>query len=131
MTKSISRSTTSRTIGVIDSDQYASWLLSDEKSIRRIGFRDYHSPLYGEEEWTSWNVIKEVAERTYKVAGRDISGERLILDEKGDVVIETGVDVGLVEKIKEIISNFLSDENYKRYSQKRKCKNMEKGSGAL
>ncbi len=93
--------------------QYTSWRLTDEKSIRRIGFRKYSSPLYGEEEWTSWNVIHEITSRSYKVRNREISGERLLLDEKGDVVIETDVNLTLIEKIKEIITSFLQDKKFK------------------
>lgn len=113
-------------IKVVDAHQYASWLLSDEESIRRIGFRDFHSPLYGEEEWTSWNVIKEVTSRKYKVRDREISGERLLLDEKGDVVIKTGVDVALVEKIKKIISEYLHDKKFRRTLIRRNEKTWKK-----
>lgn len=100
--------------GEITDAQYRNWLLTDEESIRKIGFRDFHSPLYGEEEWTSWNVIKEVCSRTYRVDDREISGAQLILDEKGDVTIETGVDLVLIEKIKETITDFLSSPHYRR-----------------
>jgi membrane peptidoglycan carboxypeptidase len=96
----------------ISEEDYRNWLLRDEESIRRIGFRDFRSPLYGEEEWTSWNVIKEVTSRSYQIDGREVSGTQLLLDERGDVVIETGVDLDLVEKIKEIIGNFLPSRYY-------------------
>ncbi|MGV1098605.1 transglycosylase domain-containing protein [Thiovibrio sp. JS02] len=97
----------------ITEEQYRNWLLDDEESIRRIGFRDFRSPLYGEEEWTSWNVIKEVTSQTYKVNGREVSGTQLLLDEKGDVVIETGVDLALIEKMKETINEFLQSSYYR------------------
>ncbi|MHB1015495.1 MAG: transglycosylase domain-containing protein [Desulfurivibrionaceae bacterium] len=97
----------------IPDDQYRSWLLSDEASIRRIGFRDFRSPLYGEEEWTSWNVIKEVSSRTYTINGREVSGSQLLLDEKGAVSIETGTDLSLIEKMKEIINEFLKSSYFK------------------
>nr|MBF0221021.1 penicillin-binding protein [Desulfobulbaceae bacterium] len=98
----------------ISAEQHTSWLISDEESIRRIGFRDFRSPLYGEEEWTSWNVIREVTSRSYMVRGREISGTKLILDEKGDVVIETGVNIDLVEKIKDIINQFIEDKTFRQ-----------------
>ena len=94
--------------GEISAEELRAWLLDDEESIRRIGFRDFRSPLYGEEEWTSWNVIKEVTGRTYRIDDREVSGSQLILDERGDVVIETAVDVALVEKIKQSIADFLA-----------------------
>ncbi|MCK5543691.1 MAG: transglycosylase domain-containing protein, partial [Desulfobulbaceae bacterium] len=103
----------------ITEEEYRFWRLNDEASIRKIGFRDFHSPLYGEEEWTSWNVIKEVCSRSYLVNGREISGARLILDEKGDVVVETGVDLVLVEKIKEVISEFLKSKKFRKILWKR------------
>ncbi len=103
----------------ISQAQYEDWHLSDERSIRRIGFREYSSPLYGEEEWTSWNVIREVCSKSYKVRNREISGERLLLDEKGDVVIETDVNLILVAKIKSIIHNFLRDKKFKKILVKR------------
>ncbi len=98
--------------GELEEEEYRDWLLTDEESIRRIGFRDFTSPLYGEEEWTSWSVIKEVTRRRYKIEDRTVTGTQLLLDERGDVVIETGVDLQLVEKIKEIISNFLRSKTY-------------------
>lgn len=113
-------------INVIDRNQYTAWQLSDEESIRRIGFRDFHSPLYGEEEWTSWNVIKEVTARSYKVRDRNITGAQLILDEKGDVVIETSVDLDLVSKIKEIITDFLQDPSFRKILSKRNEKTWKK-----
>lgn len=97
----------------IPDDQYQRWLLTDEESIRRLGFRDFRSPLYGEEEWTSWNVIKEVSSRTYTINGREISGSQLLLEEKGDVSIETGTDLLLIEKMKEIIGEFLQSSYFK------------------
>lgn len=106
------------TLKEISPEEFTSWHLTDEDSIRRIGFRDFTSPLYGEEEWTSWNVIKEVTSRSYIVRGREISGEKLILDEKGDVVVETGVNIELVEKIKEIITNFLADPTFRKNLEK-------------
>ncbi|MFZ5774508.1 MAG: transglycosylase domain-containing protein [Thermodesulfobacteriota bacterium] len=99
--------------GEIPENQYRAWLLSDEESIRSIGFRDFRSPLYGEEEWTSWNVIKEVTSRSYKVDGRDVSGSQLLLEERGDVVIETSVDLALIEKMKEIINQYLRSDSFK------------------
>ena len=97
----------------ISEEEYRNWLLGDEESIRRIGFRNFRSPLYGEEEWTSWNVIKEVTNRTYQVEGRQVTGTQLILDERGDVVIETAVDVTLVEKIKQSIAQFLASPAFR------------------
>jgi membrane peptidoglycan carboxypeptidase len=100
-------------LGAISAGQHKSWHIDDEESIRRIGFRDFSSPLYGEEEWTSWNVIKEVTSKEYMVRGRKINGAKLILDEKGDVVIETGVRLELVEKIKDIINQFINDKTFR------------------
>ena len=97
----------------INPAQYRDWLLTDEASIRKIGLREYKSPLYGEEEWTSWNVIKEVTARDYYVDGRRISGSQLLLDEKGDVVIETGIDLSITAKIKEIIQGFLASDYFR------------------
>ena len=99
--------------GEITEEQYGNWFLTDEESIRRIGFRDFRSPLYGEEEWTSWNVIKEVTSQTFTVNGRNVSGSQLLLDERGDVVIETGVDVALIEKMKEIINEYLQSSAFR------------------
>lgn len=104
--------------GEISEREYNKWLLTDEESIRRIGLRDFRSPLYGEEEWTSWNVIKEVTARNYTIGDREITGAQLILDERGDVVIETAVDTVLVDKIKEIIDDFLKGKYYKNVLQK-------------
>jgi membrane peptidoglycan carboxypeptidase len=111
--------------GEISAERFDHWRLTDEESIRRIGFRDFRSPLYGEEEWTSWNVIKEVTSRTYKIHGREVSGTQLILDEKGDVVIETAVDLALVEKIKAVISEFLGSSSYQKVLQKSNQKSWE------
>lgn len=108
-----------RNLDEITKEEYRLWRVNDESSIRKIGFRDFRSPLYGEEEWTSWNVIKEVCSRSYTVNGREISGSRLILDERGDVVVETGVDLVLVEKIKEIISEFLKSKKFRKILRKR------------
>ena len=108
--------------GEISQAEHDAWRLSDENSIRRIGFRRYRSPLYGEEEWTSWNVIHEVTSRHYRVRNRNITGERLLLDEKGDVVIETDVNLGLIEKIKGIIKSFLQNKRYKQILVRRNKK---------
>jgi len=94
--------------------EHDGWRLSDEDSIRKIGLRAFQSPLYGEEEWTSWNVIKEVTSRSYYVDNRLISGTQLILDEKGDVVVETGVDLAVSEEIKKTINDFLDSETFQR-----------------
>jgi hypothetical protein len=51
---------------------------------------------------------------SYSIKGRQVSGVQLLLDEPGDVVIETGVDLALVEKIKEIIADFLKSDRYQR-----------------
>jgi membrane peptidoglycan carboxypeptidase len=103
-----------RKTGEISQAQYVAWRLSDEGSIRRLGLRQYSSPLYGKEEWTSWNVIREVTSKHYMVRNRLISGERLLLDEKGDVVIETDVNLALVKKIKSIITSFLRNKKFRR-----------------
>ena len=100
--------------GEISDDDYYNWQLSDEESIRRIGFRDFRSPLYGEEEWATWNVIREVCSREYRVDGRTVSGAQLLLDERGDVVIETGVDLDLVDEIKNVVGEFLSSSRFRR-----------------
>ncbi|MFH7319430.1 transglycosylase domain-containing protein [Desulfurivibrio sp. D14AmB] len=100
-------------LGEISEDQYREWLLHDEESIRRIGFRDFRSPLYGEEEWTSWNVIREVTSRNYLINGREVSGSQLLLDEPGDVVIETAIDLSLTEISKKIITDFLASPSYR------------------
>ncbi|HSR35738.1 MAG TPA: biosynthetic peptidoglycan transglycosylase, partial [Desulfurivibrionaceae bacterium] len=102
-----------RKLNEISEEEYRAWYLRDEDTIRRIGFRDFRSPLYGEEEWTSWNVIKEVSSRTYRINGRDVPGTQLILDERGDVVIETAVDLSLVEKIKASIATYLASPGYR------------------
>lgn len=102
-----------RKLNEISEEEYRRWYLRDEDSIRRIGFRDFRSPLYGEEEWTSWNVIKEVTSRTYRINGREVPGTQLILDERGDVVIETAVDLDLVERIKASIATYLANPAYR------------------
>lgn len=99
--------------GEISDSELAAWRLNDEESIRRVGFRDFRSPLYGEEEWTSWNVIKEVTARSYRIGNREVSGSQLILDERGDVIIETAVDLELAETAKNAISGFLGGTAYR------------------
>jgi membrane peptidoglycan carboxypeptidase len=101
-----------RSLEEISEAAYRNWLLSDAESIRRIGFREFDSPLYGKEEWTSWNVVREITSRSYLVDDREISGTQLLLDEPGDVVIETGIDLSLVDKIKEIITDFLGSNEF-------------------
>ncbi|MFC1512961.1 transglycosylase domain-containing protein [Thermodesulfobacteriota bacterium] len=98
----------------ISDDDYFNWQLSDEESIRRIGFRDFRSPLYGEEEWAAWNVIREVCSRKYQVGERSVSGAQLLLDERGDVVIETGVNLDLVGEIKTVVGEFLAGSRFRR-----------------
>lgn len=99
--------------------QYAQWRLSDEESIRSIGFRDYRSPLYGAEEWASWNVIREVCSRNYTINDQTVTGDQLMLDVRGDVVVETAVDLSLVEKSKESVANFLNSPEYRNLLQDR------------
>ncbi|MBI5557162.1 MAG: penicillin-binding protein [Deltaproteobacteria bacterium] len=98
----------------ITREQYEQWRLVDEESIRKIGFRDYRSPLYGEEEWASWNVIKEVCSRNYTINNQTVTGEQLMLDVRGDVVVETGVDLSLVEKSKDTVAGFISSPQYRK-----------------
>ena len=105
--------------GEINDDDYANWQLTDEESIRRIGFRGFRSPLYGEEEWATWNVIREVCSRDYKVGERTVSGAQLVLDERGDVVIETGVNLDLVSQIKSVVGEFLASDHFKQVLRKR------------
>ena len=100
--------------GEISKDEYRRWYLDDEESIRRIGFRDFSSPLYGQEEWSSWNVIREITSRKFSINGREISGSRLLLDEPGDVLIETAINLDLTEKSKEIIAEFLASPEYQK-----------------
>lgn len=108
-----------RSLHEITAAEYDMWKLTDEESIRSIGFREYRSPLYGEEEWASWNVIREVCSRRYDLDDRSVSGAELMLDVRGDVVVETGVDLALVEKGKEVISSFLSSPEYHRVLKRR------------
>ena len=108
-----------KSIKEISDEEYALWHLDTEDSIRRIGLRNFKSPLYGQEEWTSWNVIREVCSRSYSVEGQEISGPKLLLDLQGDVVVETGVDINLVEKIKHIIDRFLNSSKYQKILRKR------------
>ncbi|ADH85751.1 transglycosylase domain-containing protein [Desulfurivibrio alkaliphilus] len=100
-------------LGEISEREYRQWRLHDEESIRNIGFRDFRSPLYGEEEWTSWNVIREVTSRSYRINGREVSGSQLLLDQPGDVVIETAIDLNLTENAKKIIDDFLNSPEYR------------------
>lgn len=106
-------------IDEITPQQYRLWRLNDEESIRKIGLRTYHSPLYGQEEWTAWNVIHEVCSRNYKVNGHKVTGPQLLLDIQGDVVVETSVNLVLVEEIKQIIDRFLSSKNYLKILKRR------------
>ncbi|MCB2182792.1 MAG: transglycosylase domain-containing protein [Desulfobulbaceae bacterium] len=110
----------------ITPEQRDQWRITDEESIRRIGFRDYHSPLYGEEEWTSWNVIREVCSKNYSIDGKTFSGAELMLDVRGDVVVETAVNLDLVQKNKEAISAFLNSPGYHKILKKRNKKLWEK-----
>lgn len=103
----------------ITREQYEQWRLTDEESIRSIGFRDYRSPLYGEEEWASWNVIREVCSRTYSIDDQTVTGAQLMLDVRGDVVVETAVDLPLVGKSKDSIASFLSSPEYRKILQSR------------
>lgn len=102
----------------ITPQQHEKWRLTDEDSIREIGFREYRSPLYGEEEWASWNVIREVCSHTYMIDDRLVSGEKLILDLRGDVVVETNIDLSLVEKSKATVAGFLSSPKYRKTLEK-------------
>ena len=106
------------TLDEITSQQFEKWRITDEESIRQIGFREFRSPLYGEEEWASWNVIREVCSRSYIIDDKLISGEELILDLRGDVVVETSVDLSLVEKSKATVAGFLSSSNYRKTLKK-------------
>ena len=106
-------------LGEISDRQLQEWRLSDEESIRNIGFRDFRSPLYGEEEWTSWNVIREVTSRSYRINGRTVSGSQLLLDVPGDVVIETAIDLDLTEESKKIIAEFLASPEYRQVLRRR------------
>jgi len=108
-----------RDIKEISTEQYDMWYLINESSIRQIGLRSFDSPLYGQEEWTSWNVIREVCSRTYTVEGQTVSGPQLLLDVKGDVVVETAVHLPLVEEIKEIIDRFLASSKYQNILEHR------------
>ncbi len=108
-----------KNIKEISEEQYALWYLDTEDSIRRIGLRDFRSPLYGQEEWTSWNVIREICSRSYTVDGQEVSGPQLLLDLQGDVVVETGVDIALVEEIKHIIDRFLNSSKYQQILMQR------------
>lgn len=108
-----------RDIKEISIEEYDMWYLVNESSIRQIGLRNFESPLYGEEEWTSWNVIREVCSREYSIDGQTITGPQLLLDVKGDVVVETGVDLTLTEQTKEIIERFLSSKKYQLILTKR------------
>lgn len=110
----------------ITDEQYQQWLLTDEESIRRIGLRDFSSPLYGEEEWSSWNAIKEVCSRSYLIDGRRVDGVSLILDVKGDVVIETEVDLTLAAHVKESITDFLGNNEYRSVLRERNLNSWEK-----
>ncbi len=112
--------------GEISDDDYYKWRLSDEESIRRIGFRNFQSPLYGEEEWAAWNVIREVCSREYRVGEHTVSGAQLLLDERGDVVIETGVNLDLVGKIKEVVNGFLDSPKFKLELQGRNRNSWQK-----
>jgi membrane peptidoglycan carboxypeptidase len=114
MAKTNSALTRLRKLEEISEAAYRNWLLSDAESIRRIGFREFDSPLYGKEEWTTWNVIRDVCSRSYLIDGRIVSGSQLLLDEPGDVVIETGIDLALVENIKKIIADFLNSKEYQQ-----------------
>ncbi|RJQ66332.1 MAG: penicillin-binding protein [Desulfobacteraceae bacterium] len=102
-----------RSIGEITETEYADWVLKDEESIRRIGFRNFKDPLYGEEEWTTWNTIREAGSKSYQIDNRKVAGPALLLDEKGDIVVQTGVDIALTEKIKEIIAGFVGSDYYR------------------
>ena len=108
-----------RDIKEITPEQLATWTLTDEESIRKIGLRSFRSPLYGQEEWTAWNVIREVCSREYMVNGKKTTGPQLLLDIQGDVVVETSVNLVLIEEIKHIIHRFLSSDNYLKILKKR------------
>ncbi|MFZ5764645.1 MAG: transglycosylase domain-containing protein [Thermodesulfobacteriota bacterium] len=115
-----------RDLDEITPEQYDQWRLTNEESIRSLGFRDFRSPLYGEEEWTSWNVIREVSSRTFTQDGRQISGAELMLDLRGDVVVETSVDLSLAEKSKEIVVGFLNSPEYRKVLQQRNSNSWQR-----
>ncbi|MBU0480699.1 MAG: transglycosylase domain-containing protein [Proteobacteria bacterium] len=99
--------------------EYQEWYLDDEESIRRIGLRPFNSPLYGEEGWTSWNVIRDICSREYLLNGNRVTGPQLLLDVAGDVEIETKVDLALAGTIKETITDFLTSRSYRQILEKR------------
>ena len=115
-----------RKLKEISTEEYDRWYLTDEESVRKIGLRKFNSPLYGQEEWTSWNVIHEVCSRDYYLNGAKISGPSLLLDVEGDVIVETSVDLALIAKIKEIIDRFLASPKYQKILRKRNRKLWKK-----
>ncbi|MBU0909459.1 MAG: transglycosylase domain-containing protein, partial [Proteobacteria bacterium] len=115
-----------RDLEEITPQQYQQWRLTDEESIRAIGFRDYRSPLYGEEEWASWNVIREICSRTYTINDQTVTGAQLMLDVRGDVVVETAVDLSLVDESKNSVASFLNSPEYRKILQARNRNSWQK-----
>ncbi|MFP4423771.1 MAG: transglycosylase domain-containing protein [Candidatus Woesearchaeota archaeon] len=99
--------------------EYHKWRIEDEKDIQGIGFREFKDPLYGKEEWATWNIIRTVASNTYNIDGREVSGRELLLEEEGDFVIKTDIDIDLTRKIKETAHQFTYSKEYEKTLRKR------------
>ncbi|MFO7711425.1 MAG: transglycosylase domain-containing protein [Candidatus Woesearchaeota archaeon] len=99
--------------------EYKKWKIEDEKDIQGIGFREFKDPLYGKEEWATWNIIRTVTNRTYNIDGREVSGRKLLLEEEGDFVIHTDIDTDLTRRIKEIAHQFTYSDEYEKTLKKR------------
>ncbi|MGM5488374.1 MAG: transglycosylase domain-containing protein [Nanobdellota archaeon] len=103
----------------ITDEEMDKWRIKNERDIRAIGFKEFTDPLYGEEEWSTWNIIRAVTQNTYTIDGREVSGRDLLLKEEGDFVINTDIDLELTDQIKEITQKFLHSEEYEKTLRRR------------
>ncbi|MEA3515453.1 MAG: transglycosylase domain-containing protein [Nanoarchaeota archaeon] len=108
-----------RNLDEITDEEFRTWEIRDEQSIRNIGFIKLNINYYGIEEWTARNITKEICSNEYEIDGRTVKGRDLLLNEKGHIIIKTDVDTNLINDIKDNIDQFLSSKNYDRILRRR------------
>ena len=108
-----------RNLDEITDKEFRTWKIRDEQSIRNIGFIKLNLNYYGLEEWTARNITKEICSNEYEIDKRTVKGRDLLLNEKGHIIIETDVDMNLINNIKDNINQFLSSKDYDRILRRR------------
>ena len=101
-----------RSLDEITDKEFMTWKIRDEQSIRNLGFIEFNRNYYGIEEWTARNITKEICSSEYEIDERTVKGRDLLLNERGHITIETGVDTRLINNIKSNITQFLSSKHY-------------------